>query len=111
MIEIIDKRINKNQLLHRDEVYLLIKTSLNIVPSKNEVKEFIKNKFNVQEECIDVDKIISRFGSKNIEVHAFIYENKDFFEKLKKKKKKEKEKSKEEKVDEAKGKNKGEKGK
>lgn len=85
-MEIIKKEIRRNPLLHRDEIYLLIKSKT--TPSEKEVQEIIKSNFAVPEQNIEVNKIETKFGSHEVVVYANIYESKELANKFKKAKKK-----------------------
>jgi small subunit ribosomal protein S24e len=83
-VEILKKEIKNNPLLHRDELCLTIAFN-SAVPSKNELLGLIKSQFNAEEACIDIDKIKSRFGKKEVVVFAYIYESPEWMKKIKKK--------------------------
>jgi len=97
--EIIKQNIKKNPLMHRDEIYMLAKTDGKI-PSLKEIQEYIKNKLNVREACIDINKIETKFGLHDINIFAFIYENENWLKKFKKHKAKEKQEKTKEKAEE-----------
>lgn len=80
-MEIINKEIKKNPFLHREELKINIKFN-KATPSRKEIKENISKIFNVDKELISIRKIQTNFGSKEAIVHAFIYENKEWLNKL-----------------------------
>ncbi|MFA5019857.1 MAG: hypothetical protein WC533_02045 [Candidatus Pacearchaeota archaeon] len=60
-----------NLLLKREEIVVII--SSNVTPSKKDVVKMLSEEFKKPEENIVIEKIKSKFGIKNFEVHAKIY--------------------------------------
>lgn len=85
--EIVEQKINKNPLLHRDELKIKIKFEKE-VPSRKEIKDFISSRFSVDKKRIAIKKIKTKFGFHFSEIKVFIYEEPKWlalFEFLKKK--------------------------
>ncbi|MEM1577865.1 MAG: 30S ribosomal protein S24e [Candidatus Pacearchaeota archaeon] len=80
-MEILNKEIKENPLLHRDELKLNIRFDKS-VPSRKEIKQNLSKIFNVNEELISIRKIETFFGSKEMVVYAFIYKDKEWLNKL-----------------------------
>ncbi len=74
-MEILEKEIRKNSLLHRDEIRLKINANK---LSREEVKEIVAKNFNVDKNLVVVNKILSVFGKNEWDVDAFIYENEKY---------------------------------
>jgi len=88
-MEIVSKEIKKNPLMHRDELSLKIKFEK--MPSRAEIREVLARNYNVAKELIAIRNIFTEFGSKEANVVAFIYENKEWLDKFEILKKKDKE--------------------
>lgn len=94
IIEIEDKK--ENPSLDRQEITAYITSSR--TPSKNETKKLLAEKLNAPEELIAVKNILSSFGKQEFKIIAYLYSDKESFQKLEAvKKKKPKAKKKEEK--------------
>jgi ribosomal protein S24E len=70
----------ENKLLKRKELELFFENSVGL--KKLNVAEDIAKKFKVNEELIVIEKMKNHFGSRNVLVYAYIYENKDSLNKL-----------------------------
>ncbi|MEM2713803.1 MAG: hypothetical protein QXS07_01250 [Candidatus Pacearchaeota archaeon] len=87
-MEILKKQVAENKLMHRNDVYLLIKS--NVTPSRKELIEEIKKIFGVEERRIDLNRIETKFGSHEVVVYASIYDSEEWLKRFKRGKKKEK---------------------
>jgi ribosomal protein S24E len=87
-IEILEKSVKKNMLMHRDEIILKVKVDK---ISREEAKEIIAKNFNVNKELVVVNKIKSNFGKNIWDIDAFVYENEKYLNIFGKNEKKKKE--------------------
>jgi len=77
----------KNALFSRNEVEVLVRRD--ITPSQAEARKIICEKFSCDEKLIRIKNILSRFGSKEFLISAFIYDSKESFDKIVKRTKQE----------------------
>ncbi len=75
-MEIIIQEEKYNPLLKRKELKLVVKHEKEPTPSKEVVKNFLKEKFSVDESQIEIDFILSRVGLPESFVKAKIYDEK-----------------------------------
>lgn len=93
------KERTKNLTFDREIVTAVINSTR--TPSKEEVKKLLAAELKADPELIALKGINSSFGKKEFHIQAFIYKNKETFQKLEVRKKKEAKKAKEEKKEEA----------
>jgi len=87
MINIIDEKKNlRNELLNRQEIEIIVESDQ--TPSISEAKKLISERYNKEEDCINVCCIKGKFGRRNFLIKAEIYDSKEILEKLRKKKEK-----------------------
>jgi ribosomal protein S24E len=84
-IKIIEEKMNP--LFSRKEVKLEVKTE--IVPSQDEAKKIIADKFSCNEEFVRLRKIDARYGVQSFTIIADIYDSKEEFLRVVKKTKQE----------------------
>jgi small subunit ribosomal protein S24e len=75
-MEIIIQEEKYNPLLKRKELKLLAKHEKEATPSKEMVKKFLKEKFNVDDSQIEIDFILSKVGLAESFIKAKIYDEK-----------------------------------
>jgi small subunit ribosomal protein S24e len=75
-MEIIIQEEKYNPLLKRKELKLLAKHEKEPTPSKEAVKNFLKEKFGVDDSQIEIDFILSRIGIPESFIKAKIYDEK-----------------------------------
>jgi len=75
-MEIIIQEEKYNPLLKRKELKLLAKHEKEPTPSKEVVKNFLKEKFGVDDSQIEIDFILSRVGLPESFIKAKIYDEK-----------------------------------
>jgi small subunit ribosomal protein S24e len=75
-MEIIIQEEKYNPLLKRKELKLLAKHEKEPTPSKETVKNFLKEKFGVDDSQIEIDFILSRIGIPESFIKAKIYDEK-----------------------------------
>jgi small subunit ribosomal protein S24e len=75
-MEIIIQEEKYNPLLKRKELKILAKHEKEPTPSKEEVKNFLKEKFGVDDSQIEIDFILSRIGIPESFIKAKIYDEK-----------------------------------
>lgn len=100
-LEILEKRVKENPLMHRIEIELII--SFKSMPSRKEIREAIAKLLNRNLDLIIIKKIKTNFGLNKARVFAFLYNELDWLKKFERLKKKDKEKEKEEKEENGKG--------
>lgn len=76
----------ENILFNRKEVRAEIESET--TPKKQDVEKFLSEKFGVPNEGVEVKKISGKFGSKNFEITAFIYDSKELKEQIEPRQKK-----------------------
>jgi ribosomal protein S24E len=76
-----------NKLFSRNE--LVLEVEADVVPSKEEVKEFISKEFSCDKDLIRVREIKGKFGVRVFKVVADIYSSKEEFDRIVKKTKQE----------------------
>ncbi len=84
----------ENPIFGRKEMKFEIKSD--IVPSHEEVKKLLSEKFSIKPELVRTNKIQGKFGNKIFEVTADVYSSKKEFDRVVRKTKQEKEKEKKE---------------
>jgi len=72
----------KNPALDREEIKALIKA--NRTPSKEEAKKLLASELKIDQDLMVVKHIYSAFGSQEFNIQAYLYTNKETFEKLEK---------------------------
>lgn len=92
MIEINKISEKENHLFSRKELEFEIKAQ--VVPSHEEVKKLLHEKFSFNPELVRIHKISGKFGSKVFHVLLDVYSSKKEFDRVVKKTKQEKEKEK-----------------
>ncbi|MCX8158528.1 MAG: 30S ribosomal protein S24e [Candidatus Diapherotrites archaeon] len=73
-LEILER--NKNPLLQREEI--IFKTFSEKTPSRKEIKSKLAALLDKEENLIIIDKIENKFGSKEIEGFAKVYNSKEY---------------------------------
>lgn len=84
-IDIIEEK--RNDLFSRNEVK--IKVEEEIIPSKEEARKIVADKFSVDLELVRINKIEGKFGTHLFIIEADIYDSKDEFFRVVKKTKQE----------------------
>ncbi|MBS3084604.1 hypothetical protein J4411_01705 [Candidatus Pacearchaeota archaeon] len=87
----------KNPLFSRREIVFQVKS--NVVPSHEEIKNLLKEKFSFNPHLVRTKKIEGKFGAKIFDVLVNVYDSKEEFKRIVRKTKQELEKEKKE-VDE-----------
>ena len=75
-MEIIIQEEKYNPFLKRKELKILIKHEKEATPSKEAIKKFLKEKFNVEDSQIEINYIISKVGLAESIAKARIYDEK-----------------------------------
>jgi len=75
-MEIVIHEEKYNPLLKRKELKLLARHEKEPTPSKEVVKNFLKEKFGVDDSQIEIDFILSRIGTPESFIKAKIYDEK-----------------------------------
>lgn len=76
----------ENILFNRKEIRAEIESEM--TPKKQDVEKFLSEKFGIPNENIEVKKISGKFGSKNFEIMAFVYDSKELKEQIEPRQKK-----------------------
>lgn len=69
----------ENSLFNRKEI--IFSMSSEKTPTKKEMQKLIAEKFSKEPEIVKVNHIYGKFGSRNFEIHAFVYNSKKDYEK------------------------------
>ncbi|MEK6852623.1 MAG: hypothetical protein AABX59_01970 [Nanoarchaeota archaeon] len=83
-MEIQIKEKFSNPLLEREEVIVIVSSPS--TPNSDELRKALAHKFNSSEDLVSVKHILGSYGMHNFKVEAYIYKNKELFQRFEVKK-------------------------